>query len=309
MALIMRKNSRTQKPKVGFIGQGFVGKSYADDFEHRGYPVVRYSLEKQYVGNKNKIKDCEVVFIAVPTPTVPNRKDAGGRHSVRLDSSILESVISLVGEGRTAVIRSTVLPGTTERIQKEHSLRVILHAPEFLSEATSPLEASYPLMNIIGIPFDGAVPRERAAFVLTLLPQARYSFLMSSRESELMKYIHNVHGFMRVVFANVMYDIAEKIGADWSHLRAAMDADPMLSPYYNNPLHKKGRGAGGNCFIKDFAAFRAFYEAVLNGASVEVLRALEAKNIDLLWASNKDIPILEGVYGKGASPAPKKKSK
>lgn len=301
----MRKMTTTEKPKVGFIGQGFVGKSYADDFEHRDYPVVRYSLEKEYVSNKDKIKTCDVVFIAVPTPTIPDRGTASGG-SVRLDSSILESVISLVGEGKTAVIRSTVLPGTTERIQRQHPLRVILHAPEFLSETTSPLEAHYPVMNIIGIPFDGAVPRERAAFVLTLLPQARYSFLMSSRESELMKYVHNVHGFMRVVFANVMYDLAEKIGADWSHLRSAMDADPMLSPYYNSPLHKKGRGAGGNCFIKDFAAFRAFYEKECSGTSIDVLRALEAKNIDLLRTTGKDIPLLEDVYGKKAGSSSKK---
>ena len=45
--------------KIGFIGQGWIGKNYADNFEARGYEVVRYSLEPEYAGNQEKIKDCE----------------------------------------------------------------------------------------------------------------------------------------------------------------------------------------------------------------------------------------------------------
>ena len=41
--------------KIGFIGQGWIGKNYSDDFEKRGYEIVRYSLEEPYVKNKEKI--------------------------------------------------------------------------------------------------------------------------------------------------------------------------------------------------------------------------------------------------------------
>ncbi|MEY3784652.1 MAG: hypothetical protein RLZZ230_974, partial [Candidatus Parcubacteria bacterium] len=51
--------------KIGFIGQGFIGKSYADDFENRGFEVVRYALEELYINNKELIKDCDIVFVAV----------------------------------------------------------------------------------------------------------------------------------------------------------------------------------------------------------------------------------------------------
>jgi len=54
--------------KIGFIGQGWIGKNYADDFEKRGYEIVRYALESPYIDNKEKIKECDIVFIAVPTP-------------------------------------------------------------------------------------------------------------------------------------------------------------------------------------------------------------------------------------------------
>jgi len=88
---------------VGFIGQGYVGKNYADDFEARGYTVIRYSLEEPYIQNKDRIKECDVVFIAVPTPTTPKGFDA----------SILESAFSLIKDGATVVIKSTILPGMT----------------------------------------------------------------------------------------------------------------------------------------------------------------------------------------------------
>ena len=59
------------KEKIGFIGQGFIGKNYADDFERRGFEVIRYALEEPYRANKEKIRECDIVFIAVPTPTTP----------------------------------------------------------------------------------------------------------------------------------------------------------------------------------------------------------------------------------------------
>ena len=82
------------------------GMKIADDFERRGYETVRYSLEEPYIGNKDKIKDCEFVFIAVPTPTTPSG----------FDFSIVKASIRLVGKGKTAVIKSTIVPGTTVKL-------------------------------------------------------------------------------------------------------------------------------------------------------------------------------------------------
>ena len=76
--------------KIGFIGQGFVGKAYAEDFEARGHDIVRYSMEEPYVKNKAAIALCDIVFIAVPTPTTTNG----------FDDHILRDVLSLVGKGR-----------------------------------------------------------------------------------------------------------------------------------------------------------------------------------------------------------------
>ena len=99
-----------EKPTIGFIGQGFIGKNYADDFERRGYEVTRYALEEPFVQNKDKIVLCDIVFIAVPTPTTPKG----------YDDSIVRSAVALTRPGASVVIKSTMLPGTTESIQKEY---------------------------------------------------------------------------------------------------------------------------------------------------------------------------------------------
>src|SRR5690606_30150579 len=106
--------------KIGFIGQGWIGKNYADNFEDRGYDIVRYSVEPEYVENKEKIKDCDIVFIAVPTPTTPEG----------FDSSIVQNVIELVGDGKVALIKSTIVPGTTEKIQEVYPNKYVMHSPE-----------------------------------------------------------------------------------------------------------------------------------------------------------------------------------
>ena len=116
---------------IGFIGQGFIGKNYADDFEDRNFNIIRYDLEN-YKNNKEKIKNCAIVFIAVPTPTTING----------FDSSILENVLSLVGENKIAVIKSTIQVGTTRTLQNKYKDITIIHSPEFLTEKDAKKDAS-----------------------------------------------------------------------------------------------------------------------------------------------------------------------
>jgi len=64
-------------------------------------------------------------------------------------------------------------------------------------------------------------------------------------------------------------------------------------------VHKGGRGAGGNCFIKDMAAFRKLFESMLpkDELSLNFFRSMEIKNLELLASSNKSQDLVKGVYG------------
>jgi UDP-glucose 6-dehydrogenase len=289
----MAKHTEPASQRIGFIGQGFIGKNMADDFEQRGYDVVRYALEEPYIKNKATIAECDTVFIAVPTPTTPDG----------FSDTALRTVLPLVGSGNTVVIKSTVLPGTTESIQEEHPDKVVLFSPEFLSAATAAHDAAFPIMNIVGVPDESATYRDRAHLVLAMLPKSPHDQVCHARSAEIFKYVHNMHGVWRILFANLMYDLVEAHEpAVWEEIAKAMAADPYLThqaSYYNQPVHGSGRGAGGNCFIKDFAAFREGYQKHVpdDHSGIALLKAIENKNIDLLRSSGKDSDLLAHVYG------------
>lgn len=275
--------------KVGFIGQGWIGRNYANDFEDRGYQTVRYSLDPEYVGNKDKLQYCRIIFIAVPTPTTPNG----------FDVSIVRQALELVPAGSIVVLKSTILPGTTAKLQKEFPSIMLLYAPEFLSEATAAHDAANPFANTIGLSVDDDAHRQAAQDVLAILPKSPFVLVCTSTQAELIKYSHNLSGYVQIVLFNAMYDAARELGADWGPIQKALAADPYISNRYSNPVHKTGRGAGGGCFIKDFAAFRELYTHLRphDTHGLAMLSALERKNIQLLHDSGKDSHLLAGVYG------------
>ena len=274
--------------RIGFVGQGWIGKHYADDFEVRGYEVVRYAKEAPYVENKERIASCDMVFIAVPTPTTPEG----------FNSSIVRAVLPLVGAGNIAVIKSTLLPGTTEELQAAFPHIFVLHSPEFLVESTAAYDAAHPSRNIVGIPIESEAYRAKAHEVLRVLPIAPYSQVLSACDAELLKYAGNCFLYTKVLYMNLLYDLTQRLGGDWSALREALVADPRIGASHTEPVHKSGRGAGGNCFIKDFEAFRSIYAAKVGDTlGDDMLNALSLKNNDLLLRSHKDIELLRGVFG------------
>lgn len=275
--------------KIGFIGQGWIGKNYSDDFESRGIAVVRYSLEPEYIGNKDQIKDCDIVFIAVPTPT----------YLGEFDDSIVRSGLALVKDGASAIIKSTLLPGYTKKIQNDFPNIFVFANPEFLSVATAKHDASNPTRNIIGIPILNNEYKSRASEIMAMLPKAPFEMICDSTEAELIKYARNCIGYTRVLMANVFYDLSQNLGVDYTNVKNAISADPDNGPTYSSAQHKSGRGAGGECFIKDFAALREFYSHVVNDpVGLKMLTTMEQKNIELLKATNKDMELLKGVYGE-----------
>jgi len=274
---------------IGFIGQGYVGKNIADDIESRGYATTRYSLEEPYIGNKEKIADCDIVFVAVPTPTTPEGFSA----------AVVKEALALVGPGKTAVIKSTILPGTTKELQQAYPDRVVLFSPEFLREATAAEDAAHPYSIIVGMPVEDDAHRRAADAVIAVLPKVPGTFVCNSTEAELVKYAQNASGYIQIVFFNLLYDLTKALGVDWEPIRNALSADPNIPVRFTNPVHKGGRGAGGHCLIKDFAALVALYESTSpeDKEGIRMLQAIADKNVDLLKGSGKDLDLLSGVYG------------
>lgn len=279
---------------IGFIGQGWIGKNYADSFEERNYKIVRYDLVK-FPENKGKIKDCDIVFIAVPTPTT-----AKG-----FDYSIVESVLPLVGQGKIAVIKSTILPGTGEKLQKKFKNIFVFHSPEFLAEATAHHDARNPDRNIVGVPKLDKKNLQAAELVMSVLPDAPFKKIMQIKEAEMVKYIGNCFLYTKVVFFNMMFDLIKKQKLNYESVREAVSFDPRIGNTHTKILHnsghtrKIGRGAGGHCFIKDYDAMLEMYKKSLgDDRGYKALKNYREKNNELLVKSKKDLELLKGVIGK-----------
>ena len=271
--------------KIGFIGQGYVGKNLADNLEKREFNIVRYSLEEKYKMNKEKIKECQIVFIAVPTPTSVGIADA----------SIINESLKLVADGSIVCIKSTMQHWDLLDLQSVYTKLTILHSPEFLDENTAKTDTDNPKKNIIGIPVRSDFSaKEAAEEVMKILPKAPYEKICNYEDSTMIKYIHNSFFFIKNVFFNLAYDLAQKNGANWEDIREAVLSDPRITPIHTIPVDKGGRGAGGNCLPKDFTVFKEMFRRGCQKDKVgnAFLRAAEKRNLRYLINSEKSMDIV-----------------
>ena len=271
--------------KIGQIGIGWIGGNYANDFERRGYEVIRYDITEQYKDNKEKIKDCDIVFVAVPTPSTFEKG---------FDDSILINAIKATKENQIVVIKSTIQVGTTDKIQKLFPDRYILHSPEFLTEKTAEYDTAKPDRNIIGFTEKS---QRVAGEVMNVLPIAPYETIIPCKEAELIKYAGNIWFYYKVLVCNMIYDVAENNGLDYDLIKDVMSADRRIGRTHLDVIHQGGRGAGGHCFIKDLVAFKGMY--VMNDKEgLDLIVAAEKYNQYLLGKTGKDTELLKGVYEK-----------
>lgn len=282
---------------IGFIGQGFIGKNYANDFENRGYSVIRYAKEEPYINNQEKIKECDIVFIAVPTPTTPEG----------FNYDILSEVIANCGDNKSVVIKSTIMPGTCAALQAKYPNKFIFHSPEFLTEKNAAYDAAHPTRNIIGYSIQNEEFKKRAEEILACLPEAPLTMICTDKEAETIKYASNCFLYLKVIYANILFDLAKKEGSDYEKIKTGMAADPRIGASHLDINDANGRGAGGNCFLKDFAAFIEYTKKITGDSlDFEFLKKAEEKNIELLVNSGKSLNLLEGVYGKDIKDRSKK---
>lgn len=260
---------------VGIIGLGMVGDPIRKWFEEikgyrRGIDLFCFDVDERK-GFSDDINKADIVFISVPTPT-PRNKAA--------DVSIVRQAIKTVRNNKIIVIKSTVPPGTIERLQKEFPKKKLIFNPEFLTESQVWSDFIRPDRQILGSTKNS---RPDIKEVQALLPIAPFSRPWSSdyskkeanaTEAELAKYASNVFGYIKVIYGNIFADVSTAISewfhklkiessVDYEHIREIISADPRIGPAWLNVNHGDYSGAGGFCFPKDMNALIYFIEKEL----------------------------------------------
>ena len=226
--------AKTKKKKIGIIGVGVVGGSLAS-------VLFKPLLYDKYnnIGSPEEANKADIIFICVPTPY--DRK-------IRFDLSAVEDAFSIIKGRKIVVIKSTVLPGTTEKMQKKYPQHKVLFNPEFLRAISAKEDMRKPYEQIVGYTKKSKpVARE----ILKILPKAPHEFIVPSSEAEMAKYFSNAFLATRVIFANQIYDLCEKLGINYDLVKEMAGINPRIGLWHFDVFFEGYRGYGGTCLPKD----------------------------------------------------------
>jgi GDP-mannose 6-dehydrogenase len=229
---------------------------------------------------KDAILQTDISFLCVGTPSL---------RSGKLDLSHIEHVSREIGSAlrekvasHTVVLRSTVLPGTTESVMipilesasgKKAGVNFnVVYNPEFMREGSAVSDFLQPPYTILG---------SRDPQQLTLLRDLYKGipgtlFETSIPVAEMAKYVSNLFHAVKVGFANEIGTLCKHLGVDTQMVTQIFTSDTKLniSPAYLSP----GFAFGGSCLPKDLRAIT--YKAKELDLDLPVLQALIPSNVE-----------------------------
>ena len=269
---------------IGIVGVGVVGSAMLRLFGHR---AIAYDIGPNSVRNREAINACDVAFVCVPTPA----KADGG-----CDISCVEEVVAWLASP-LIVLRSTVPPGTTDRLRSRHDKRIVFQ-PEYLGE--TPAHPFADLANRDFIVLGGPIEDTTAAADLykdVYNATLRFHFC-DARTAELAKYMENAFFALKVTFVNEFYDIARACGVDFNLLREIWLADARIGRDHTF-VYPNMRGFAGKCLPKDLSAI--VQSALRQGYQPHLLQALLAINARFLELERKSGELHTGPSDQAAS--------
>ena len=238
--------------KIGMIGKGFVGSAVefgfsaqtGCDVELRSYDIDPLKCTHTL---KEVVNGTDVVFISVPTPSNPD----GSMHLDILES-VLSDISDVYEDGSIILIRSTVTPGTTRKLQNKFNLPIVFN-PEFLTERS----AKFDFINQARFILGGAPKHTNKVADLykwrfgDSVPCIETNF----ETAEMIKYMNNCFFATKVSFMNEMKLVADKVGVDWDMAVEGFVRDGRVGHSHMNVPGPDGKlGFGGSCFPKDINA-------------------------------------------------------
>ena len=241
---------------VGIVGKGFVGGAMYENFKDVFNVLVWDKDEqKRNIDNfEDFVNKTDIIFVCVPTPM----KESG-----ECDTSIVISVIKQIASidhRKYVVIKSTVTPGTTEKLSKEFGM-VMAFNPEFLTEANAHNDFRFQPLIILGADDQGinAVLTQLYSEFNTKVENPAYVVNRTTKEAEMFKYLANCFLATKVIFANEFKILCEKVNIDYNRVAEVAVLDKRLGKtHWKVPGPDGKMGYGGSCFPKDTAALLHF---------------------------------------------------
>jgi UDPglucose 6-dehydrogenase len=272
---------------IGICGYGYVGMGMHRMFENWVTAIYSPHLTPEKVlpfensevrFEKESFVDVDLVVVSVPTAMKENGQ---------CDTSIVDETIKWLHEVgvKLVVIKSTIEPGTTDRLQKEYPDMDIVFSPEYMGEGkyfTPPWLYPDPV-NPVSHGFmvmggkDEAMEKVAQVFVKKMGPHTKFVF-MPAKEAEIVKYLENIWGSQKVIFMNEMYECIKALGGNFYRVREGWAADPRVERMHT-AVFERARGFSGKCYPKDLRAF--IYAVEKAGYNPQILKLVW--NLNAKW--------------------------
>ena len=249
---------RRGKYRIGIIGRGYVGSAVESfltlesDHEVMSYDV----LDGKGIGEgyREIAQFSDIIYLCLPTPM--NRDGSCCTDIVESAVKSLNFYTKLANKTPVLLIKSTMVPGTSDKLQELASNLLVVTNPEFLTARRAKLDFHTAGRHLLG------VPRGKHSIIANVLekyhqdlwPHAEVVFT-EPREAELIKYLTNSYFTVKVSVANQIYDLCDKLDINYEDfIESAVEADPRLGElHWQVPGPDGKRGFGGECFNKDLS--------------------------------------------------------
>jgi UDPglucose 6-dehydrogenase len=255
--------------RVAIIGNGWVGNAMLDLFPYALVfirdPNRIPNDQDTFTSDKDKINECDIAFICVPTPNIQEG---------RLDTSAVEECIQWL-ETPLIVIRSTVNPGDCDRWSKKYSKSIVFQ-PEYLGETPQ-----HPLLNTAQTPFIILGGHKILTKLVIDLYTTVYNANVKIRqvtleEAEIIKLSENRAIAFKVAQCQELYDVCHEADVDYYTVRDAVYGDDPRFTLWWTFVFPDERGFDSKCIPKDVYAWCAWAESL--GYEPKITRALLEKN-------------------------------
>jgi UDPglucose 6-dehydrogenase len=254
--------------KVGIVGHGFVGESLAFAFS----PTCDISIyDINPLKSLNTLEETlhsDFVFVCVPTPM----KEDGSQ-----DTSYIKAAFTSFVPGPTYIIKSTIEPGTTNRLVDEYKSLDIIFSPEFLTERTSKLDLLTQARIILG------GEETLCIKVKDLFEQRfmnRHYIITDSNTAEFIKYMNNNYFAVKVSLMNEYYRLAKLMNVNWQDALHGFASDGRITDSHLHVPGPDGKfGFGGSCFPKDINAMISYAKNL--GVNMNILEAAWKTNLEV----------------------------
>lgn len=226
------------------IGGGVVGKATA---EALGIKTIFDKLKNRSNIFIQEVESFKYIFICIPTPTTSNG----------CDISQIEDIIKKFGNKHIFIIRSTVIPGTADRLMEKYNC-IIISNPEFLTEATAEDDAINPDIVVVGSN-EKSIVKDIINFFYTKKRFPDSEFIETdNKTAEMIKYAINTFYATKVIFANQFYKICNGEGIEYNKIKNVMYKRKWIGKNHLTVPYKNKFGLFGKCLPKDLVAFAKY---------------------------------------------------